>query len=526
MIGAGPLGATALRPYCHNNPIPNSYLMGLPMKSIKKQKLGFHRNNKRLYINAGTITNANLAAGDTVEYVQDAEGAEWIIQKSDTGSHTIASTFKGGVVDINNRAFTEFFKDYQNVEVISEDGHIIVRGHHAESQIKEREETLLRRVETGEPLRKGGAFAGLGLLCRSIHRGIKQSGVAVKQRFANEYNPIPAEVNMAGNEIWDDATDDAVFSIDDIYTLNMDIVPKLDILVMGSPCPAFSQANTTLKKEGKTDIFHPVSGTIFQPILEMIRRSNPAVVVLENAKFFEGSIFDYIMSDVMARYGYEKQSVVVTGQQFGDFEKRERICRVWRSKGLPEINLDSLPFQQENATKFGEILEPIANDDSRWARREYLEAKDAEAHNGHKYCITSLDAIKVPTCGANYHKIQADSIMIAHPERELITRIMTPSEHCNLRDIAGPLKENILAVEKGEHYAQQGSRGSISEAHRMLGNSCSPKPWTSVGYRLGEWMQGLTQRMNDVTTTVTQQVATITKVEGPCTTEHQLGLFG
>lgn len=496
------------------------------MKSIKKQKLGFHRSNKRLWINNGTITNANIAAGDSVEYIQDSDDGVWLIQKTESGSHTVATTMKGGVLDINNKAFSEFFKDFQNVEVVAKDGQIIVRGHHAENQIKEREETLIRRIETGEPLRKGGAFAGLGLLCRSIHRGIKDSGVAVKQRFANEYNPIPAEVNMSGNEIWDDAFDDAVFSIDDIYTMNMDIVPKLDILVMGSPCPAFSKLNTQMQRDGKKDIYHPESGTIFQPMLEMIRRANPAVVVLENAKFFEGSIFDYIMSDVMARFGYEKQSVVVTGQKFGDFEKRERLCRVWRSKGLPEINLEVLPFQKVNTTPFAELLEPIDEDDSRWARRTYLEAKDAEAHNGHKYCITSLDATKIPTCGANYHKVQPDSAMIAHPERAMVTRIMTPAEHCNLRDIGGKLKANIIAVEKGEHYCQQGTRGSIADAHCMLGNSCSPKPWTSIGYRLGEWMQSLTKCVNDISSTVTEQVAVICKVEVTTSNESQLRLFG
>lgn len=496
------------------------------MQSIKKQKLGFHRNNKRLWINNGTITNANIAAGDSVEYIQDAEGGQWIVQKSESGSHTVATTAKGGVLDINNKAFSEFFKDFQNVEVIAANGQIVVRGHHAESQIQEREQTLIRRLETGEPLRKGGAFAGLGLLCRSIHRGIQASGVAVKQRFANEYNPTPAEVNMSGNEIWDDAFDDAVFSIDDIYTMNMDIVPKLDVLVMGSPCPAFSQLNTQLQRDGKKDIFHPESGTIFQPMLEMIRRSNAALVVLENAKFFEGSIFDYIMSDVMARLGYEKQSVVVTGQQFGDFEKRERLCRVWRSKGLPEINLEALPFQKANTTPFSALLEPIDHDDTRWARRTYLEAKDAETHNGHKYCITSLDATKIPTCGANYHKVQPDSAMIAHPEHPMVTRIMTPAEHCNLRDIDGALKANIVAVEKGEHYSQQSTRGSTSEAHKMLGNSCSPKPWQSVGYRLGEWMQSLIQSGAEVTSTVVQQVNTIKQAAVPASDEHQMALFG
>ena len=495
------------------------------MKTVKKQELGFHRNNKRLWINHGTIVSANFSEGDAIEYIQNEQAGEWIIQKTEISTKHVAGTSKGCVIDINIRDFTHFFHDYQQVEVESADGRIIVRGHHAESKIKEREESFIRRLKTGEPLRKGGAFAGLGLLCRSIHRGLKQSGVAVKQRFANEYNPLPAEVNISGNEIWDDAFEDAVFSLDDIYTMNMDIVPKLDMLVLGSPCPAFSQLNTQLQRDGKKDIFHPESGTIFQPILDMVRRSNPAIVLLENAKFFEGSIFDYIMSDIMTRFGYASQSVVVTGQAFGDFEKRERLCRIWRSKGLPAIDLTNLPFQMENTRTFGDILEPIDNDDRRWGRRAYLEAKDAETHNGHKYCVTPLEATKIPTCGANYHKVQPDSAMIAHPEIPLATRIMTPAEHCNLRDIDGVLKANVVAVELGEHYAQRGSRGSATEAHKMLGNSCAPKPWISIGYRMGQWALGLVGQAETAIEAMAESVAPLAHPAAASNDDEQLSLF-
>jgi len=272
------------------------------MQSYRKQALGFHKQNKRVWINDGAIQDAELRAGDRVVHRYDFVKRLLIIEKSDEGTHKVAETQKGGVIDIVNGKLTNLFKDNQYVDVIAKDGQIIVKGHHAESQIQEREEALLRRVATGEPLRKGGAFAGLGLLCRSIHRGLKRSGVAVKQCFANELNAIAAEVNRAGNEIWEDADKDAIFSIDDVFEMDMSIVPRLDLLVLGSPCPAFSQLNTKRQREGKKDIFHPESGTIFQPTLEIIRRSNAAIVLLENSKHLEGSIFDYIMTDVMERF--------------------------------------------------------------------------------------------------------------------------------------------------------------------------------------------------------------------------------
>lgn len=493
------------------------------MNMIRRQELGFHKNNKRLWINKGTIADAHLSANDPIKYHYDFDKHELVITKVDISKHKVANTFKGAVLDITNRDLSTLFQDYEHVDVIPSHECIIVRGSHAESEIIEREQSVLRRLKTGEPLRKGGAFAGLGLLCRSVHRGLKKASVAVKQRFANEYNPLAAEVNRAGNEIWDDAFDDAVFVVDDIYTMNMDLVPKLDLLVVGSPCPAFSQLNTQHKVANKKDIFHPESGTIFQPLLSLIRKANPAVLILENSKFFADSIFDYIMCDVLNRFGYKSHSTIVTGEQFGDFERRERLCKVWYSKGLPDIDLSDLPFQQANERPFSSILEPISDDDKRWGRRSYLEAKHAETHNGHKYCIVSPDATVIPTCGANYHKVQPDSAMIAHPDpaRAMETRIMTASEHCNMRDIDGELKANIVAVEEGSHFAQQTGRSNAKEAHRMLGNSCSPLPWVSVGYRIGQWLLSMVKPSVQACVESIAPSAPIT----PINKENQLG-FG
>ncbi|MBD0788174.1 DNA cytosine methyltransferase [Vibrio sp. Y2-5] len=467
------------------------------MFTIKKQLLGFHKGQKRIWINNGTIQDACLHGGDKVEYDFQNDNNCLVIKKSSNGTHTITRTErKGSVIDIVNSKVTALFKDFEHVDVIAEKEQIIVKGHFAESKIHEREQAVIRRVSTGEPLRKGGACVGMGLLCRSIHRGLMKAGISVKQRFANEYNPIAAEVNLSGNEIWKNASKDAIFVISDMFTMDMSTIPKLDMLVIGSPCPPFSQLNTQHERDGKKDIFHEQSGTIFQPILEMIRNSNPAFVLLENSKHFSDSIFDYIMTDIMGRFGYKSVSTLVTGEQFGDYEKRERLCRLWYSKGLPEPDLHNLPFQQANERPFSDVFEPMDLEDKRWGRRKYLEAKHAESHNGHKYRITPKDATRIPTIGANYYKIQPDSPMIAHPDKPLFSRILTPAEHCNLRSVTGEFKDAVVAVEKGEHYAQRTSRGSAAEAQRMLGNSCSPLAWESVGYRLGEWLLDLVPKVS------------------------------
>jgi DNA (cytosine-5)-methyltransferase 1 len=471
---------------------------------IRTRNLSFHRNNKRLWITPKAVSEAGLNAADVIyiDYKSNSKRPTLTISKTPNESSSparVADTARGGLIDINNKDFTAHFNDYEKVQIEVVAGGFVITGNLHESKIIEREESIKSRVKTAQPIRKGGLFSGLGLLCRSIHRGLKTSGVNVKQRFANEYADLPAEVNAAGNEIWKDAFEDAIFLHDDIYTMDMSLVPKLDVVVMGSPCPAFSQANTTMKKDGKTDIFHPESGTIFQPILNFIQASNPALVVLENSRYFKDSIFDYIMTDLMNRFGYNQMDTLVTGRMFGAFEKRERLCRVWVSKGLglPDVK-ELLKLQSKNTRTVADILEPIDPEASNWGRRTYLEAKGAQEHNGHKYCVTQPTATELPIMGANYHKIQADSPQIPHPTKEWFTRILTPSEHCNTRNIDGPLKAQIVAVANGTHPAKENTRTSASAAHKMLGNSVTPEAWEAVGSWLGSWLLAVAGGQSDL----------------------------
>ncbi|MDB2343139.1 DNA cytosine methyltransferase [Porticoccaceae bacterium] len=455
------------------------------MNISRKRALGFHKNNKRIWLEGVVLENAGLSAGDGVSYVYRED--DILIRSSDENpTHKVCHAARGPIIDIVNANVTRMFKDYSHVSVFSDkNGEITIKGYLAESKILERESDFKRRVKSGEPLRKGGAFAGLGLLCQSVARGLNGVGVKTAHRWSNEYSDIAAAVNLAG-EIWESAADDAIMVVDDIYNLDFTQIPRLDVLVLGNPCPAFSSINVSGKKEGNGDIWNKDSGTIFQPTLEMIRAGNPAVVILENSKFMLDSIFDFILCDVMKRFGYRRTETIITGQDYGDFERRERLCRVWVSKGLPELRLENLP-RRENERTVADVLEPISMDHSSWGRRPYLEVKDAQAHNNHQFTKVSLTDRTTPVFTASYARIQADTPHIPHPERPFETRIFSVSEHCNIREIDGSLKEAVLSVEQGTLPEGKSTRGSSSEAHRLLGNSCCPRAWASVGERVGLW---------------------------------------
>lgn len=491
--------------------------------TIFTHELGFRNGNKRLWLNNELVKRAGLAAG--TPFVILYEKARAVIKAVEEAKRHVA---KGTIIDIENRDFTKTFKDFSKVNVTYLDGEIVVEGHHAESKILEREESLLSRLKKGEPLRMGGLYVGTGLLCRSIHRGLNRAGVKTQMRFANEFAPLPADVNVNNNEIWEDAAPDALFYQDDIFHLNLRKVPTLDMLVMGSPCTPFSQLNTQ-KGADEKDIFHAVAGTTFQPNLNVIGWTNPAIVALENSPNFTGSTYDYIMSEVMERFGYKKSEVVIKGSDFGGFEARARLFRIWYSKNLGELDMAQLMGDKVNQRTVADIIEPMDLEDKRYARRAYLEKKQAEEHNGHGYCIVNMDDTRLATMGANYHKVQPDSPMVPHPTKPFFTRIFTPSEHCNVRSIEGNLKKAIVAVAEGTHHLTK--RTNASAAHKMLGNSCSPEAFEAGGEFVGNWMMGLIGGAAKKVAEVAKKVVEVVEIAAPkqaANVEHkeeQLMLF-
>jgi hypothetical protein len=193
------------------------------------------------------------------------------------------------------------------------------------------------------------------------------------------------------------------------------------------------------------------------------------------------------MSEVMERFGYLQTDTIVNGSEFGGFEKRSRIARVWYSKNLPEFDISQLVGSTPNQRKVSDILEDVDDEASCWSRRKYLEAKQLQKNNNHKYCIVSEEDTLIPVLSANYFKFGGDTPLLPHPTKELHTRGFSVSEHCNLRSITGNYKDQIVAVAKGTHSSQRLDRTNVAAAHRMLGNSVEPLAWKAVGAYMGEW---------------------------------------
>jgi len=232
-------------------------------------------------------------------------------------------------------------------------------------------------------------------------------------------------------------------------------------------------------------------GNLFIPTLDVINRANPAIVLLENSDNMLNSDTLALMDSVMSATGYYKTHTVLNGHEHGDFELRKRLCVVWVSKGLTGLDADALPREGQHDRIVADILEPISDTDKAWKDLSHVAKKNNEKSHSHKMCVVNDNDTKMPAIIATYAKIKADTPFVAHPTNSGLHRILTVSEHANVRRMAGEMKKAIVSVGDGTHHLT--NRTNATAAHMMLGNSITPQPWASMGSFIGDWLVSLTK---------------------------------
>ncbi len=157
-------------------------------------------------------------------------------------------------------------------------------------------------------------FAGLG----GFHIGMERNGF--KAVWGSEINKHAAEVYNLNfhKDIHNDIT-----------KVDIDSIPKFDIICGGFPCQAFSKA-------GRQAGFEDTRGTLFFNIAKIAKEREPEVLFLENVKNLvlhdKGNTFKVIKA-TLEQLGYNVVTKLLNAADFGVPQNRERIIIVANKKG-------------------------------------------------------------------------------------------------------------------------------------------------------------------------------------------------
>jgi DNA (cytosine-5)-methyltransferase 1 len=444
----------------------------------------------RIYIkNSSALRAAKFFAGTKISIASEANRV--VIKADASGSKSIMNTARGELLELRDKATGEAFGGNDGMLVVTiRENCIVITLHHEDEKEQKRAKRFIDSLRSGKPLRKGSLFSGTGMLAFSLQEGLKKQGINSAIAFANDNSELAMTCNLEGNPIWESATDDALAIVDDLHRVNPDDLPRdLDWVEIGYPCVGFS----ALTEAAKYDLLHPHCGTLFIPLVNALKRMNPAVITFENVPNFGTSETLSLIERALPDYRFSQK--VFNGHDFGELESRPRVCIMAVTKSLPEFDFEAAPIPDTSASEpISSFLNDVAHDSPLWRTMNHVKKRDTMSHIGYRNCLYTGAERSMTTIPASYGSPKAGTPMIQHPTNPVLQRQIMPDEHGRIRRLPASLQAVIEKVWKGD-MPLVSQRGNASATHRLLGNGVSRTMWQYIGNLIGIYCNKLINPM-------------------------------
>lgn len=379
---------------------------------IATARLGFHRNNKRIYLQGAYLLRAGFSPSSLIE--AEFSPGRVTLRTSPRGSRKVAGKAGGrvAVIDLNCAAIRESFGEAETVVVRVYEREIVIT-----KSLRER-----RRAERCRNGREGSLCSGIGLLSLAAHQAGFEPAFAVEldQRYADIY-----ERNFPG------AT---VFNVP-LEEVDVSELPSCEILTMGLSCEGVSQNRTADRGTGaKRDRSlppeaHPQAGVLPMFAAFVIEHLNPRVVLIEQGPKWANSASGWMMRYFLERLGYFVDCRIIDARVYGYLQSRVRSVMLANSDEKPRW-----PKKRECALRVADILDPDEVVEGDWFDKQtkaWLYAhwsRHVERGNGFKPTPISADDRSTPTLTKRYLAQQGDSPVLAHSEKPGVLRFFDLAE--------------------------------------------------------------------------------------------------
>ena len=162
-------------------------------------------------------------------------------------------------------------------------------------------------------IRLGTLFSGIG----AIEHAFQRLKLNCQIQFAGDIDPHCKKSYMANYDLAEENWHNDVHEFD-----ATPFKGKIDILVGGAPCQAFSMV-------GKRRGFEDTRGTLFREFARVVKECEPKVFIFENVKGLtnhdRGRTWEVIQNTFREYLGYDIHSKVLNSRDYGIPQNRERI---------------------------------------------------------------------------------------------------------------------------------------------------------------------------------------------------------
>lgn len=279
---------------------------------ISTTTIGRHKDAPRVWLEGRYLLDAGFEPTNRIQ-VEFTKG-QVVIRLAKDGLRIVSSKRQGQipVLDLNSTALTEAFGPISTLQVHIAVGEITLTPSHTD---------ILRasRCRNGK---EGSIFSGGGLLTEAARLAGYQPA------FAIEVNPQYADIYEKNHDV-------QMFNLS-VEDAPLDQLPPVELLTLSPPCEPYSVARRRDKITGaKRDRSlppeaHPLSDlTIWAAYI--IRKLNPATVVIEQAPGYLTSATGYMIQHFLKRAGYTVEARVLDPRDYGELTGRRRTVIVAHS---------------------------------------------------------------------------------------------------------------------------------------------------------------------------------------------------
>lgn len=298
-------------------------------------------------------------------------------------------------------------------------------------------------------------FAGIG----GIDLAFKQAGCEIV--WANESDKYACKtyrLNFSQEKLIEE----------DIRKINVDDIPKFDILTAGFPCQAFSSV-------GLMKGFEDPRGNLFFEIMRVVKKVKPRVIFLENVanllKHDEGRTFK-VIKEMLEGHKYKVTYQVMNAKEYGNLPQQRNRIYIVAFRFKKNLNKFKYPDKIELTRTAFDLYDKNKQDDKyymdghrMWNRMmEYM----TEKNRVYRFTDWGLSRGREGICPTLLAAMGSRFERIPFFYDNYSVRLMTPRECARMQ---GFPEEYILPdINEKQVYKQLGNTVAVPVVYRIAQN--------------------------------------------------------
>jgi DNA (cytosine-5)-methyltransferase 1 len=298
-------------------------------------------------------------------------------------------------------------------------------------------------------------FAGIG----GIDLAFKQAGCEIV--WANESDKYACKtyrLNFSQEKLIEE----------DIRKINVDDIPKFDILTAGFPCQAFSSV-------GLMKGFEDPRGNLFFEIMRVVKKVKPRVIFLENVanllKHDDGRTFK-VIKEMLESYKYKVTYQVMNAKEYGNLPQQRNRIYIVAFRFKKNLNKFKYPDKIELTRTAFDLYDKNKQDDKyymdghrMWNRMmEYM----TEKNRVYRFTDWGLSRGREGICPTLLAAMGSRFERIPFFYDNYSVRLMTPRECARMQ---GFPEEYILPdINEKQVYKQLGNTVAVPVVYRIAQN--------------------------------------------------------